>query len=75
MKFVLAATIATAASATLMTDIDMEFIQYVANFGKTYGTTEEFNFRKEVFAENLAKIKAFHSETSTVGVNKFSDWT
>ena len=54
MKLILAATIATAASATLMSDIDMEFIQYVANFGKTYGTTEEFNFRRGVFAENLA---------------------
>ena len=75
MKFVIAATIAAATSATALKQTDMEFINYVANYGKHYGTTEEFNFRKETFAANLAKVKAFKSETSTVGINKFTDMT
>lgn len=75
MKFVVAATLAAATQATVLTESDMDFIQYVAHFGKTYGTTEEFNFRKETFAANLAKIKAFKSDTQTVGLNKFTDMT
>jgi cathepsin L len=74
MKFALAA-LAAVANATVLTQTDFEFIQYVAQWGKQYGTTEEYNFRKEVFANNLANIKAFSSKTSTVGLNKFTDMT
>jgi C1A family cysteine protease len=75
MKFTVATVLAAAASATALNSKYMEFVQYVAEFGKHYGTTEEFEFRMNTFAENLAKIEAFESETSTVGVNKFTDYT
>lgn len=75
MKFTVATVLAAAASATALNSKYMEFIQYVAEHGKHYGTTEEFEFRMNTFSENLAKIEAFESETSTVGKNKFTDYT
>ena len=75
MKFVVASAFAAHASATLLNSNFLEFAQYVSEFGKHYGTTEEFEFRMNVFAENMAKIRAFKSETSTVGANKFTDYT
>jgi len=75
MKFVVAATIAALASATPMGEHDMEFIRFVSEYGRSYGTQEEFQFRAATFAENLMKIKAIQSETSTHGINKFTDRT
>jgi KDEL-tailed cysteine endopeptidase len=55
-----------------------DFTQYVAKYGKNYGTVEEFNFRQAQF---VAKKAAFaehngnNGNTYVVGVNKFSDWT
>jgi len=46
MKSYLAFAFAGAASAM---DIESEFMDYVAKFGKMIGTIEEFNFRKEIF--------------------------
>ena len=58
-------------------DNDATFSNFVAKFGKRYGTKEEFQFRKEQYLTNLAKSKALIDETSTftVGETKFSDWT
>ena len=60
----------------VLTAEDHKFIKYVAEYGKSYGTQAEFNFRSAQFKENLAKM-ASHSEnaTSVVGINKFADWT
>jgi len=56
---------------------DHEFIRYVAEYGKTYGTRAEFDFRAAQFKQTLAKIAEHNSEngTSTVGINQFSDKT
>jgi KDEL-tailed cysteine endopeptidase len=57
---------------------DAEFTQYVAKWGKNYGTVEEFNFRQAQFVTKkaaLAEHNAQNGNTYTVGVNKFSDWT
>lgn len=75
MRSFIAATIAAAASATLMSGEDYAFINYVAEYAKSYGTVEEFNFRKSNFLATHAKIAAFHSDTQTVGHNVFSDWS
>ena len=75
MKFAVAAAIAAIASATPMGETDMEFIRFVSEYGKSYGTQEEFQFRSTVFAENLQKIRALKEETSTHGINKFTDRT
>jgi cathepsin L len=56
---------------------DHEFIRYVAEYGKTYGTRAEFDFRNAQFKQALAKIAEHNSEngTSTVGINAFTDKT
>ena len=62
----------------LLTAEDHEFIRYVAKYGKSYGTKAEFEFRSAQFKETLAKIADHNSQngqTSTVGINEFSDRT
>jgi len=57
---------------------DYQFIKYVAEFGKSYGTRAEFNFRQAQFAETLAKIENHNAQNggmSTVGINHMADWT
>ena len=57
---------------------DMEFLKYVAKYGKSYGTKEEFEFRGDVFKNTLAAIANENSKndnTFRVGLNKFADWT
>jgi hypothetical protein len=61
----------------LMTAEDHEFIRYVAEYGKSYGTKAEYEFRAAQFKQTLVKIAEHNSEngTSTVGINEFSDKT
>lgn len=77
MRSFLALALAGAASATVMTSADYEFLNFVATHNKKYDTVEEFNARKEIFAETHAQIAQLNHEnaTSTHGHNKFSDWT
>lgn len=75
MKFFAASALSAYASATVLNSSFMEFATYVSEFGKHYGTTEEFQFRMETFAANMQKIRAHKSDTSTVGANKFTDRT
>ena len=61
-----------------LTAEDYEFIKYVAEYGKSYGTRAEFEFRQAQFAQTLAKIENHNAQNggmSTVGVNHMSDWT
>lgn len=61
-----------------LTAQDYEFIKFVSNQGKSYGTKEEFEFRSALFKQTLAKIEAENLKTEntfTVGINKFADWT
>merc|ERR1711934_1178179 len=48
-----------------LTAEDHEFIRYVAQCGKTYGTRAEFDFRNAQFKQNLAKIVEHNSENGT----------
>jgi len=61
----------------ILSSEDHEFIRYVAEYGRTYGTRAEFDFRNAQFKQNLAKIAEHNSEngTSTVGINQFTDRT
>jgi hypothetical protein len=65
------------ASASLFAT-DPEFTQYVAKYGKNYGTVQEYKFREAQFIAKKA-ANAQHNgnngHTYTVGINKFSDWT
>lgn len=57
--------------------VEKEYIQHLAEFGKSYGTKEEYQFRLALFAEKHAAIAEHNSENGsfTLGHNKFSDWT
>merc|ERR1711871_1482389 len=61
----------------VMTAADYEFIKFVAEHGKSYGTTAEFAFRAAQFKQSLAEIEECNATetTSTCGVNFLSDWT
>jgi len=54
-----------------------QYMQYVAEYGKSYITTEEFSLRKALYIQSDAIIET-HNETNSsyrLGHNKFSDWT
>jgi hypothetical protein len=57
---------------------DAEFLKFVNEFGKSYGTQAEFQFRAEQFKNKLAQIVEHNKEdglTYELGLNQFSDWT
>jgi len=57
---------------------DYKFMEFVTNYGKSYGTVAEFMFRKEQFVTRHNQIEAFNADTNnthTVGHNMFSDKT
>jgi len=60
-----------------LTAADYEFIKFVAEHGKSYGTSAEFAFRAAQFKETLAKIDECNANqtTSTCGVNFLADYT
>lgn len=50
---------------------------FLAHHGKTYGTIQEFEHRFKLYVETELQISQFNAQpqTSTVGHNKFSDWS
>lgn len=65
-------------STGLISEAEREFMAYIAEYGKTYGTKAEYQFRLNEFTQNLAKIEEHNSrngETSTMGLNMFADYT
>lgn len=60
-----------------MTAQDYEFMRYVSEYGKSYGTKAEFEYRSGLFKETLAHIEEHNSkgETHTLGINHMSDWS
>ena len=73
-----AAVLGSQAAPELLTAADYKFFEYVSTYGRSYGTKAEFEFRKAIFAEKLAFIEAWNADetnTSTVGINKFTDRT
>ena len=56
----------------------MAFMEHISYYGHSYGTSEEYKFRLNIFANNDKLIKEINSNpenTFTVGHNKFSTWT
>ncbi|EDQ86194.1 uncharacterized protein MONBRDRAFT_33873 [Monosiga brevicollis MX1] len=54
------------------------FEHYKAEYKKAYATTTEHEYRRQVFEQNLAKIRAHNADTTKTwkeGVNHMSDWT
>ena len=63
--------------ATPFTEAEREFINFIANFQRSYGTKEEYNYRLGLFAEVYEQIKNHNAEEAgyTLGINKFSDFS
>lgn len=79
MKTVAIALIAASASAMTETNVEYNFVRYLAKNGKNYLTSQEYAFRFALFAKTDAFIQTFNSDSENssmkVGHNKFSDWT
>merc|ERR1711865_489256 len=61
-----------------ITEEEMMYMKYVTEWGKSYGTKAEFEFRLDQFKKTLNKMALHNSDNahkSTVGHNQFSDWT
>jgi len=58
-------------------EVQQSFYQHVAEYGLSYGTTDELHFRMEEYARKDAFIKQTNAEQDsfTLGHNKFSTWT
>ena len=57
---------------------DVEFLKFIAEYGRSYGTKEELEFRGSIFKDNLSRIQLENSKEDNkfvLGINKFADWT
>ena len=77
MRTFAVAALAGLVAATPMTDAEFQFINYVAKFGKSYATVEEYNARLAIFVQKNAEINRINAEQSSfkLGLNKFTDYT
>ena len=77
MKAFAATLFATAAQASLLTQVDYDFMRYVSTNNKFYGTAEEFEMRRDNYAAVDAYIQEANARNGSyrAGHNKFSDWT
>ena len=76
MKTFFALALAGAATA-ISAEVENKFMGYITQYGKSYGTIAEFNFRLEQFARNHAVIIAHNASDSSfeLGYNAMSDWS
>merc|ERR1711990_685899 len=83
MKFAVAALIGSASAnwfhhESIMTPEECQFMSHIVEYGKTYGTREEYNFRLALFRQNLKEVEAHNAnpkETHTLTTNFMSTWT
>jgi C1A family cysteine protease len=67
-----------APSSMSLHSVDHDYTKFLSKFGKSYGTKEEFNHRKQIFQKNNEFVNKHNSKNGvsyTLKVNKFSDWT
>jgi C1A family cysteine protease len=77
MKTFALAALAAVSQATVMTEMDFKFMNFITKFAKRYETREEFNLRQEIFARSEERIAAENAKNAgyTVGHNALSDLT
>ena len=77
MRSFAAAAFVGLASATL-SNLEVEFINFISKFNKSYPSLQEYEMRLEQFALRYAEVQAHKNDTTAtyqVAFNKFSDWT
>lgn len=80
---IVGAVVLSAVSANFLQDNGMmtsneEFINYIARYGKSYATKDEFQKRAQQFLKTKSRIMlatATPSTTYRLGLNEFSDWS
>jgi C1A family cysteine protease len=77
MRFTVASIIAATTCASVISDVEHQFMNWVAEHGRSYGTREEYGFRMSQFARNHNNLVEMRQQNMTheVGHNLFSDWT
>jgi len=80
MKYAVIAALlgVTSARFDAMDPQEFEFMKYIAEWNKSYGTKQEYEFRFEQFKRHHAMVAEHNSQngqTSTIGLNMFSDRT
>lgn len=71
MDLVIGTTYQTVASS-------LEYMQFLARFGKSLSSTAEFESRFSVFSENLKQVNLHnskHDSTFKMAINQYSDLT
>jgi len=61
-----------------MTHADYKFMEHVIEYGKSYGTKDEWEYRSDLFKKNLAEVEAMNADphvTHRVTINEFSTWS
>ena len=61
-----------------MTQYDYRFMAHIVEYGKSYGTKEECEFRLKILQSNLVKINEHNqknADDAVWGVNYMVDWT
>jgi hypothetical protein len=68
---------ASAAAYTEISNVEREFMNWIVDQGKSYGTKEEYEFRFELFQQAHESIAELNSRngSATFGHNQFSDLT
>lgn len=77
MRTLVAATLAAFTSAAQLNAYEFQFVQYMAKYGKSYDSVEEFQLRFALWRKwdmEIQRINAVET-TSTHGHNHLSDWT
>lgn len=79
MKFAVAAMIGMAGAFT-PAETEEVFLSYISQYGKSYATKAEYDFRLKIFADNLQVIadhnmQATQAESHVLGINYMTDWT
>ena len=57
---------------------DTDYMSYITRYGKSYATSEEYNFRKALYETNMAMISQHNAKTENEhvkGENYMTDWT
>jgi cathepsin H len=76
MKTAAIASAFIASSTAAVVQQPNEFARYLAKFGKSYATTEEYVERLDIFSKKHMEIKAHNLKGgSQQGHNQMSDWT
>ena len=68
----------SAIQSEIMTEEEYQFMSFISEYGRSYATKAEYQFRLAEFTKRLGQIEEHNSQngmTSTVGINKFADFT